>query len=112
MFVLIGVDTKKHIVTLYNRLSTISNMQNIIWCHKNKDTAMDNLKKKQKIDDADDVLLKWIKINSPDYISYNESSKILGRTCDMLVLQDFESLTPNIMASCIETVRVVVLLYY
>lgn len=34
-----------------------------------------------------------------------ESHKILGTTFGMLVLQDFESITPNVLARTIETVQ-------
>jgi tRNA(Met) C34 N-acetyltransferase TmcA len=47
------------------------------------------------------------------YRYYKESHKILGNTYGMLVLQDFEAITPNLLARTIETVEgggVVVLL--
>lgn len=39
------------------------------------------------------------------YVYYKETEKILGNTYGMLVLQDFEGLTPNLMARTIETVE-------
>jgi tRNA(Met) C34 N-acetyltransferase TmcA len=36
---------------------------------------------------------------------YKESEKILGNTFGMLVLQDFEAITPNLLARTIETVE-------
>lgn len=48
---------------------------------------------------------------SPSY--YRDTEKILGQTYGMLVLQDFEAITPNLLARTIETVQgggVVVLL--
>ena len=36
---------------------------------------------------------------------YNETHNILGSTYGMLVLQDFEAMTPNILARTIETVQ-------
>ena len=36
---------------------------------------------------------------------YKESHKILGSTYGMLVLQDFEAITPNLLARTIETVE-------
>ena len=39
----------------------------------------------------------------PSY--YKESHKILGNTYGMLVLQDFEAITPNLVARTIETVE-------
>ena len=39
------------------------------------------------------------------YCHYKETQNILGNTFNMLVLQDFESLTPNILCRTIETVE-------
>ena len=39
------------------------------------------------------------------YTFYSETHKILGSTYGMLVLQDFEALTPNLLARTIETVE-------
>ena len=36
---------------------------------------------------------------------YKDSHRVLGSTVGMLVLQDFEALTPNLMARTIETVE-------
>lgn len=36
---------------------------------------------------------------------YSETHKVLGRTYGMCVLQDFEALTPNLLARTIETVE-------
>lgn len=36
---------------------------------------------------------------------YKDSQKILGNTYGMLVLQDFEAITPNLLARTIETVE-------
>src|SRR6202040_2238016 len=40
-----------------------------------------------------------------DYSYYKESHKILGNTYGMCVLQDFEAITPNLLARTIETVE-------
>jgi tRNA(Met) C34 N-acetyltransferase TmcA len=36
---------------------------------------------------------------------YKESHKILGQTFEMCILQDFEAITPNLLAQTIETVE-------
>lgn len=105
IIVLIGLETKKFIPQLHSRLGKISTLQSIIWCFKNADTAVDAVAKKHKVESEDDAVTKWIKINAPEHIMYKEGNKILGRTCDMLILQDFEALTPNLTATCMETVR-------
>lgn len=44
----------------------------------------------------------WVKLT----ISYyKDSAKILGQTYGMLVLQDYEAITPNLLARTIETVE-------
>lgn len=42
---------------------------------------------------------------SPGCSYYKDTHKILGQTFNMLVLQDFEALTPNLLARTIETVE-------
>jgi N-acetyltransferase 10 len=39
------------------------------------------------------------------YCYYSETHKILGNTFGMCILQDFEALTPNLLARTIETVE-------
>ena len=39
------------------------------------------------------------------YSYYKESQKILGNTYGVCVLQDFEAITPNLLARTIETVE-------
>lgn len=39
------------------------------------------------------------------YTYYKDSAKILGQTFGMLVLQDYEAITPNLLARTIETVE-------
>ena len=39
------------------------------------------------------------------YCYYHETHKILGNTYGMCVLQDFEAMTPNLLARTIETVE-------
>ena len=36
---------------------------------------------------------------------YKETEKILGQTFEMCILQDFEAVTPNLLARTIETVE-------
>ena len=48
------------------------------------------------------------------YNYYNESHRILGNTFGMLILQDFEAITPNLLCRTIETVSgggIVVMLF-
>ncbi|KAH3764049.1 N-acetyltransferase 10 [Pelomyxa schiedti] len=47
----------------------------------------------------------WISTADIRFCKYDESHKIMGRTFGMCVLQDFNGLTPNILARSIETVE-------
>lgn len=105
ILVLIGEKSKEKIPFLHDRLGRISNLNDIVWCYKNSETAMDTCEKKIKIADDDSELQKWIKTFNPEYIMYKEINRILGRTCDFLVLEDFAAITPNIICSCLETVK-------
>lgn len=114
ILVVTGEGAKQQMPTIHERCSRISTLNNIIWCYKNTETAIDRETKKMKPSDEDDNLTKWIKTVNIDYISYSENNRILGKTCDILVLQDFEAVTPNIIACSMETVRgggVIVLLF-
>ncbi|WUR04213.1 RNA cytidine acetlytransferase (KRE33) [Vairimorpha necatrix] len=105
-FVLIGEHTKVHIPAIYNILSSNStrSVESIIWCHKNKNIVKE-VKTAQNSEEDQSKLNEFFKAQDIQFVSYNESEKILGQTVDMLILQDFESLTPNLIALSVETVR-------
>lgn len=44
-------------------------------------------------------------LNNIRYVYYKETDKILGNTFGMCILQDFEAITPNLLARTIETVE-------
>ena len=70
---------------------------------------MKELKKKIKhglIDpDKDDPFELFISSTEIRYTYYSDTHKVLGQTFGMCVLQDFEALTPNLLARTIETVE-------
>jgi len=70
---------------------------------------MKEIQKQQKkgIYDADQDEPFELFIGSTDirFCYYKETQNVLGTTYGMLVLQDFESLTPNILCRTIETVE-------
>jgi N-acetyltransferase 10 len=55
--------------------------------------------------DEDDPFELFIASTDIRYTYYKDSHKILGNTFGMCVLQDFEALTPNLLARTIETVE-------
>ncbi|CAB1313334.1 unnamed protein product [Coregonus sp. 'balchen'] len=53
----------------------------------------------------DDPFELFVAATNIRYCYYNETHKILGNTYGMCVLQDFEALTPNLLARTVETVE-------
>lgn len=63
------------------------------------------VKKGLKDPETDDPFELFIAGTNIRYCYYKETHKILGNTYGMCVLQDFEALTPNLLARTIETVE-------
>lgn len=89
---------------------------NVLWCYKkelgfssHKQKRMKQVKKlkgsglyNQEVDDPFENFVASTEIR---YTYYKESHKVLGQTFGMLVLQDFESVTPNVLCRTIETIE-------
>lgn len=88
----------------------------VLWCYKKELGFSSHRKKRMKAlqhkiqtgkinineDDPFELFVSSTKIR---YCYYTETHKILGNTYGMCVLQDFEALTPNLLARSIETVE-------
>ena len=67
---------------------------------------INKLKKKGAYDpDHEEPFDLFISSTEIRWCYYKETQNILGNTYGMLVLQDFESITPNILCRTIETVE-------
>ncbi len=55
--------------------------------------------------ETDDPFEMFISSTNIRYCYYKETHNILGNTFGMCILQDFEALTPNLLARTIETVE-------
>ena len=55
--------------------------------------------------DKDDPFELFISATDINYCYYKDTARVLGNTFGMLVLQDFEAVTPNVLARTIETVE-------
>ena len=114
------------VVNLHYMLSktVVKARPSVLWCYK-KDLHLSSHRKKrvrqiQKMaqrglldPEAEDPFSLFVASTSIRYCYYSETHKVLGNTYGMLVLQDFEALTPNLLARTVETVEgggVVVLL--
>jgi N-acetyltransferase 10 len=87
-----------------------------LWCYKkelgfssHKQKRMKQIKKLKGSglynQDVDDPFETFVASTDIRYCYYKDSHKVLGQTFGMLVLQDFESITPNVLCRTIETVE-------
>lgn len=118
MFVIVGDRGRDQVVILHHMLSkaTVRARPSVLWCYKkelsfssNRKKRMRQLQKKIKTGTLnlkqDDPFELFVAATNIRYCYYNETHKILGNTYGMCVLQDFEALTPNLLARTIETVE-------
>ncbi|KAE8897977.1 RNA cytidine acetyltransferase [Phytophthora fragariae] len=124
--VLVGDHGKDQVMNLHYMLSkaAVKARPRVLWCYKkelgfstHRQKRMRQIKKQQQRGlydpSKDDPFELFIASTDIRWCYYKETHKVLGSTYGMCVLQDFEAVTPNIMARTIETVEgggVVVLL--
>lgn len=118
LFVLVGDHGKDQVENLHKILSRcrVKARPNVLWCYK-KELGFSTHRKKriQEIKrnqarglhdpDRDDPFDLFISSTNIRWTYYKETEKILGQTFGMCILQDFEALTPNLLARTIETVE-------
>ncbi|KAG5643732.1 hypothetical protein DXG03_009722 [Asterophora parasitica] len=116
--VLVGDKGRDQIVNLHFLLSQarVSARPSVLWCYK-KELGFTTHRKKREAKIKRDVKRGirepneqnpfeiFVTVTDIRYTYYKESQKILGNTYGMLVLQDFEAITPNLLARTIETVE-------
>ena len=88
----------------------------VLWTYKNELSFSNNRKKKMRKMEKDIKAGKmktdqenpfdlFVASTTIRYCYYKDTHKILGNTFGMVVLQDFEALTPNLLARTVETVE-------
>ncbi|XP_050672975.1 RNA cytidine acetyltransferase-like [Leptidea sinapis] len=115
MFLLVGDKSRDQVPILYDMLvkSTVKARPTVLWCYKNKDEAISNHGRKRakkiaagKLEVSEESLFDAFRVATTIHGRYySESHAMLGQTYGVCVLQDFEALTPNLMARTIETVE-------
>ncbi|KAL7418060.1 DUF699-domain-containing protein [Mrakia frigida] len=117
-FVLVGDRGRDQVVNLHFLLSQtrVTARPSVLWCYK-KDLGFTSHRKKREAKIKRDVkrgireaneqspFELFVAVTDIRYTYYKDSTKILGQTFGMLVLQDFEALTPNLLARTVETVE-------
>jgi N-acetyltransferase 10 len=134
-FVLVGDRGRDQVVTLHFLLSKarVSARPSVLWCYK-KELGFSSHRKKRmnqikrqiangtRDADEDDPFELFVSSTSIRYTYYKETEKVLGQTFGMCVLQvrlmidfladldltsrqDFEAMTPNLLARTVETVE-------
>ncbi|KAJ4862789.1 GNAT acetyltransferase 2 domain-containing protein [Trichoderma breve] len=118
-FVVVGDQAKDVIVRLHYIMSMVDIKQNksVLWAYKKKLLGFTSHRKKRedKIKkeirrgireaNSEDPFELFVSLHNIRYTYYKETDKILGNTYGMCILQDFEAVTPNILARTIETVE-------
>jgi N-acetyltransferase 10 len=118
MFVLVGDHGKDQVENLHKILAKTRVKANpsVLWCYK-KELGFSTHRKKRMNEikrnkarglhdpDRDDPFDLFISTTDIRWAYYKETDKIIGQTFGMVVLQDFEALTPNLLARTIETVE-------
>ncbi|XP_077994185.1 RNA cytidine acetyltransferase-like isoform X2 [Glandiceps talaboti] len=118
MFVVVGDKGRDQVVILHHMLSKsqVKARPSVLWCYKkelgftsHRKKRMRQIQKKIKsgtLDlNEDDPFELFIAATNIRYCYYSETHKILGNTYGMCILQDFEAMTPNLLARTIETVE-------
>ncbi|KAK4218425.1 nucleolar ATPase [Rhypophila decipiens] len=118
-FVVVGDHSKDAIVHLYHIMSqmNVKHNKSVLWAYKSKLLGFTSHRKKRenKIKkeikrgvreaNSEDPFELFISLHDIRYVYYKETEKILGNTYGMCILQDFEAISPNILARTIETVE-------
>ncbi|KAJ9177701.1 hypothetical protein P3X46_012891 [Hevea brasiliensis] len=118
MFLIIGDKSRDQIVNLHYMLSkaVVKSRPTVLWCYKDKLELSSHKKKRAKqikklmqrglLDpEKVDPFSLFVETGGLTYCLYKDSERILGNTFGMCILQDFEALTPNLLARTIETVE-------
>ena len=118
LFIVVGDAGREQVVNLHYMLSkaVVKARPSVLWCYKkelgftsHRKKRMGQIKKMVQrglMDpDKDDPFELFISATDINYCYYKETSRVLGNTFGAVVLQDFEAVTPNVLARTIETVE-------
>ncbi|XP_040574778.1 RNA cytidine acetyltransferase [Lepeophtheirus salmonis] len=115
---LLGEEAREQVVILHHMLrkASVKSQPKVLWCYKKElDFADSRNKRRKKLakkiqqgklnPETENPFDQFIASTEIRFCYYKDTHKILGNTFGMCVLQDFEALTPNLLARTIETVE-------
>ncbi len=116
---MVGDRAKDVIVHLHYIMSSVDIKQNksVLWAYKKDLLGFTSHRKKRETKikkeikrgirepNTEDPFELFLTLHNIRYVYYKETEKILGNTFGMCILQDFEAITPNLLARTIETVE-------
>lgn len=118
-FVIVGDRARNQLPNLHYLMMSADLKMNksVLWAYKKKLLGFTSHRKKRENKIKKEIKRGTREANDMDpfetfisnqnirYVYYKETEKILGNTYGMCILQDFEALTPNLLARTIETVE-------
>lgn len=118
-FVIVGDKAKNQLPNLHYLMMSANLKMNksVLWAYKKKLLGFTSHRQKREAKIKKDIKRGIREVNDQDpfeafisnqhirYVYYKETDKILGNTYGMCILQDFEAMTPNLLARTIETVE-------
>lgn len=118
-FFIVGDKARNQLPNLHYLMMSADLKMNksVLWAYKKKLLGFTSHRQKREAKIKKDIKRGIREVNDQDpfeafisnqqirYVYYKETEKILGNTYGMCILQDFEGLTPNLLARTIETVE-------
>lgn len=118
-FVVVGDRARNQLPNLHYLMMSADLKMNksVLWAYKKKLLGFTSHRKKREAKIKKEIKRGTREANDQDpfesfisnqnirYVYYKETEKILGNTYGMCILQDFEALTPNLLARTVETVE-------
>lgn len=118
-FFIVGDKARNQLPNLHYLMMSADLKMNksVLWAYKKKLLGFTSHRQKREAKIKKDIKRGIRDVNEQDpfeafisnqhirYVYYKETDKILGNTYGMCILQDFEALTPNLLARTIETVE-------
>lgn len=118
-FVIVGDKARNQLPNLHYLMMSADLKMNksVLWAYKKKLLGFTSHRKKREAKIKKEIKRGTREVNEQDpfetfisnqnirYVYYKETEKILGNTYGMCILQDFEALTPNLLARTVETVE-------